>query len=131
MSDIEYCCICDEPTERAGKSDDSMYLDTGQGPFCINCYQEAVYGRYEDMQTEITSLRQQVAELNQDLSRCKDALEPYANSENYFPSEQPDGQYFSWIEWDNGCVAGELLYEMAHRKDGISSQALAGDTKKE
>lgn len=34
----ERCCICDEPTGRAGKQDDSLYLENGQGPYCEKCW---------------------------------------------------------------------------------------------
>ena len=35
--ELEYCCICDEPTERAGRLDDSLYIDD-DGPFCEECF---------------------------------------------------------------------------------------------
>ena len=39
MSDqIERCIQCDEPTERAGRSEDSLYTDDGKGPFCETCF---------------------------------------------------------------------------------------------
>lgn len=41
VSDVqreEMCCICDELTGRAGKGDDSLYTDTGKGPFCQQCF---------------------------------------------------------------------------------------------
>lgn len=37
---LEYCCICDEPTGRAGKAEDSLYLETDEGPFCLECWEE-------------------------------------------------------------------------------------------
>ena len=48
MSDLERCCKCDEPTGRAGKGDDSIYLDGGEGPFCLACYYPA---RCEELET--------------------------------------------------------------------------------
>jgi len=55
--DIETCCVCSEPTERAGRSDDSIYAIAQQtfplspngvdsiifegeevGPLCKDCY---------------------------------------------------------------------------------------------
>ena len=38
MLELEICCKCDEATSRAGKSDDSLYTDDGEGPFCVDCY---------------------------------------------------------------------------------------------
>jgi len=35
---IEVCFICGEPTGRAGKVDDSIYAENGEGPFCEDCY---------------------------------------------------------------------------------------------
>lgn len=36
---LERCCLCDEPTGRAGKGEDSLYTVSGDtGPFCENCF---------------------------------------------------------------------------------------------
>lgn len=35
---LEYCCECGEPTGRAGKGEDSLYADSGEGPFCCECF---------------------------------------------------------------------------------------------
>lgn len=35
---IEYCFICDSPTGRAGRADDSLYDALDNGPYCENCY---------------------------------------------------------------------------------------------
>ena len=37
---IEHCCICDNPTGRAGIAEDSLYVGD-DGPFCESCYAEA------------------------------------------------------------------------------------------
>lgn len=38
---VEYCCECDEPTGRAGKHDDSIYIlyenEYMVGPLCESC----------------------------------------------------------------------------------------------
>ena len=37
---FEYCCKCGEPTGRAGRGDDSIYIDVGGqevGPLCVDC----------------------------------------------------------------------------------------------
>lgn len=36
---IETCIKCDEATGRAGRADDSLYIDD-DGPFCWDCFKE-------------------------------------------------------------------------------------------
>lgn len=38
MANLEYCCVCDEPTGRAGAGDDSLYCGCDCGPFCETCW---------------------------------------------------------------------------------------------
>ena len=40
MRERERCCECDDPTGCAGKGEDSLYLESGEGPFCRDCYDE-------------------------------------------------------------------------------------------
>jgi len=35
----QLCVLCDEPTGRC--EDDSIYLETGEGPLCPECYHES------------------------------------------------------------------------------------------
>ena len=47
MTTLEYCCECDNPTERAGRSEDSIYADfmiggDEIGPLCWKCYENLV-----------------------------------------------------------------------------------------
>lgn len=37
---LEYCCACGKPTGRAGRGEDSLYTDDGEGPFCVECFPE-------------------------------------------------------------------------------------------
>jgi hypothetical protein len=37
---VEYCFKCGEPTGRAGKGDDSLYDEDGNGPYCSECWRE-------------------------------------------------------------------------------------------
>lgn len=37
----ERCVSCDSPTGKAGRGDDSLYLN-GSGPFCQDCYEKAI-----------------------------------------------------------------------------------------
>lgn len=38
---LELCCRCDAATGRAGISEDSLYTESGKGPFCESCFDEA------------------------------------------------------------------------------------------
>ena len=37
----EYCCECSGKTGRAGRADDSLFIDD-DGPFCWDCWEERV-----------------------------------------------------------------------------------------
>jgi len=41
MQEIELCLDCEELTGKAGKDDDSLYLEDGTGPFCEACFEAA------------------------------------------------------------------------------------------
>jgi hypothetical protein len=52
---MKECCVdCDAYTERAGKHDDSLYLDDGSGPYCLPCYD---HHRVEELEASCTSFR--------------------------------------------------------------------------
>ena len=38
MTDLELCVLCDAPTGRAGRAEDSLYIDD-DGPYCEECYE--------------------------------------------------------------------------------------------
>lgn len=38
---MERCCECDKPTGNAGIHDGSLYLDSGDGPYCEDCHPDA------------------------------------------------------------------------------------------
>ena len=38
MKDKEYCCKCWNETGKAGRHDDSLFTDNGEGPYCENCW---------------------------------------------------------------------------------------------
>lgn len=38
MSNLEYCCECNNPTGRAGRGEDSLYTEDDKGPFCQDCF---------------------------------------------------------------------------------------------
>lgn len=35
---LERCCVCDEPTGKAGRDEDSLYRENGDGPYCETCW---------------------------------------------------------------------------------------------
>ena len=37
---LEYCCDCGCPTGNAGRGEDSNYTESGEGPFCWECFPE-------------------------------------------------------------------------------------------
>lgn len=34
----EHCCECGEETGRAGATEDSLYTEEGEGPYCEECW---------------------------------------------------------------------------------------------
>jgi len=65
MSD-ERCTECGEATGRAGVHDDSNYLDSGDGPYCDECFSSRHIGELEDriadLDREIEQLRSQAVQ---------------------------------------------------------------------
>ena len=35
---LEYCTECNDPTGRAGAGEDSLYTESGHGPYCEVCW---------------------------------------------------------------------------------------------
>lgn len=46
----ELCCECEEPTGRAGRSEDSLYADD-LGPYCEGCWGDVPYAQAEELAT--------------------------------------------------------------------------------
>ena len=42
---LEHCCECGNSTGRAGKGEDSLYTEDGDGPLCWDCFPEKEEGR--------------------------------------------------------------------------------------
>lgn len=40
MRPLEYCCECDVATGNAGQGDGSFYTESGEGPFCGECWEK-------------------------------------------------------------------------------------------
>ena len=49
MTSRELCEVCDRETDRAGGADDSLFLDNGTGPYCLECWQPL---RMEELEAE-------------------------------------------------------------------------------
>jgi len=61
MSKYEYCNLCGEPTDKAGRSDDSIYLKTPGaevGPLCNSCHNAL---RRDDLAAELADARRVAA----------------------------------------------------------------------
>ena len=59
----ETCCVCDAPTGRAGRADDSLYCEADDtGPYCDDCYPTR-----ENMEAQ----RAQLARLQEELERAQ------------------------------------------------------------
>lgn len=66
---LERCCYCDEPTGKAGRGDDSNYLDS-VGPYCDEHYEEIRDDVYTDVLGSYHGTTpEQVAELRADRER--------------------------------------------------------------
>lgn len=37
MLELELCCECEQLTGRAGRADDSLYIND-EGPYCVECF---------------------------------------------------------------------------------------------
>ena len=77
---LERCFICSEPTDRAGPSDDSMYLGD-VGPWCERCYDNAT----QDFRTELAAANERAESNEKQLVEIanhmgKDALDQSGNS---------------------------------------------------
>ena len=54
---VEMCERCDEPTGRAGESDDSIYCDNCErGPFCEDCVDDFPAGLYSNTAMTVCKL---------------------------------------------------------------------------
>lgn len=40
MTRYEHCFLCNAKTGKAGRGEDSLYTDAGNGPFCPDCWEE-------------------------------------------------------------------------------------------
>jgi len=75
---LELCCCCDTPTDKAGASEDSLYTEDGEGPYCEPCYNDA---HIEELEDEIVTLRNNfhrdlaVLRHDLDLRKTSDAMQ--------------------------------------------------------
>ena len=61
MANLEHCCFCGDPTGRAGKGEDSIYLGD-IGPLCESCYQEIEDAIDAQLEADITRLEAEAVE---------------------------------------------------------------------
>lgn len=59
----EMCCRCDSPTGNAGKGDDSLYDESGAGPYCHSCYE--LVAELARLRVEVEKLRTMVDTMTQ------------------------------------------------------------------
>ena len=67
----ECCCACDSHTGRAGRSDDSLYIDTGKGeigPLCETCHAAL---RRDDLQDELSAALKRAEEAESEVVRIQ------------------------------------------------------------
>ena len=60
MSDrpLEYCFLCDNPTDKAGAADDSVFCDCcDTGPYCEECWGK----HHDESNTRISKLEAEIA----------------------------------------------------------------------
>lgn len=68
---IETCCNCREPTGRAGRADDSIFVCEGEiGPLCEPCYV-----RLREEMIEDSEIRSALSEAQKENERLRAALE--------------------------------------------------------
>ncbi|EHJ49558.1 hypothetical protein DFW101_3562 [Solidesulfovibrio carbinoliphilus subsp. oakridgensis] len=71
---IEHCCVCDNPTGRAGIGEDSLYVGD-DGPFCESCFAEAEHHRSTVQRLKAAEAeRDQWERLYNDAAQCRDAV---------------------------------------------------------
>ena len=67
---LEKCCACDEPTGRAGRCDDSLFMDD-DGPFCEACFEATIQSAAEGVIQEADQLRSHNDALRAELATVK------------------------------------------------------------
>jgi len=77
MSELEYCCECDEATGNAGAGEDSLHIETSDnlsGPYCSSCHESEV----ERILLNLTDKEALIQEMNNlDLLLPGDGFEVY------------------------------------------------------
>ena len=72
---LEYCIACGEPTGRAGRGDDSLYHDSGAGPYCLECFESV-----DALTAELAAVKaERDALLGAAINMLKAHMQPLAN----------------------------------------------------
>jgi len=66
MNKYEHCCQCGERTGKAGKGEDSLYLQNGVGPYCETCFEP-----FNALEVEIADLRTRCEKAEKDAERYR------------------------------------------------------------
>jgi hypothetical protein len=83
MSDVkryEHCFVCDDLTGKAGRADDSLYINS-VGPFCENCYDERLVQCAESVDADpaaLTAAQARCERLEEAVEEVRAYCEPLA-----------------------------------------------------
>lgn len=65
---FEFCFKCDDPTGRAGRSEDSIYVDLPDGstlgPFCETCHESYWQKQYDEAPSATNQIADAIANMN-------------------------------------------------------------------
>ena len=102
--EAEKCCVCDEATRRAGRADDSIFVELpngfNHGPLCASCHAEAV-AYLEMWEKHATELAETIEDREVKIAELTSAIE--------------DAYSDGWA--DACCNTGQECYD-DDRRDG-------------
>ena len=124
---IETCCVCDEPTGRAGRADDSLYCDECDvGPFCEECWDD----HHKDYNHgEVAGLRRQLAKLQgivDSLNRLRaeegGSVTIYCSTEELHLQNEFVRVVGEWTRWEARDFEGETLAECLAKAEAAKKE---------
>lgn len=131
---LEYCFICDEPTGRAGASEDSIYVGD-DGPYCEGCYEQHKRNKLSDERLEelkdpfgvIPIAKEET--MSEPTPYSIDRLEQLAGSGFVVPPDNEDAKVIAFLcrDWRNRHAPHPLRDEINRIMDtpGIDDKAKA------
>lgn len=108
---IERCCLCDEPTGRAGRGEDSIYINLPYaevGPLCETC-QSGI----EEWCAENTGMEAKNSTLQEKLTKVEQALDRLAGLNTVCPPTKP-------LCAEGGCTPCRLAWAKKEDTDDAS-----------